>query len=156
MGLTEATGVTRITSTVIRIFTPQGTLVVEVDDPNVKVTIDGDDLVIHGAGPQEVRLRPGTYQLRATKDGQPIKLSAELITITRGGKQVVRVSREDAKSEQPGRAAQQGPFVILGQRAERAFATLDDAVTGAQSGDTIEIRGDGPFVSDSLHIETRP
>ena len=33
MGFAEATGVTNLRATVIRIFTPEGTLVVEVDDP---------------------------------------------------------------------------------------------------------------------------
>src|SRR5262249_7666484 len=70
LGLTEATGVTRVTdylATVLRIRTLEGTLVVEVDDPQVKVAIegDGDEIVLTGAGPQEVRLRPGRYQVRA-------------------------------------------------------------------------------------------
>ena len=94
LGLTEAADVTNLRATVIRIFTPDGTLVVEVDDPGVKVTIEGDGgIVITGAGPQEVRLKPGSYKVRATKDGQPVR-KEELITITRGDKQVVRVSRE--------------------------------------------------------------
>src|SRR6185436_19018455 len=62
LGMTEAAGVTKLTATVIRVLTPDGTLVVEVDDPGVKVTVEGDGgLVITGAGPQEVRLRPGIY-----------------------------------------------------------------------------------------------
>jgi hypothetical protein len=66
--LAEATGVTNLRSTVIRIFTPEGTLVVEVDDPGVTVTIEGDGgPVITGAGPQELRLRPGSYQVQAAK-----------------------------------------------------------------------------------------
>jgi glucose/arabinose dehydrogenase len=92
LGLAEATGATRMWATVIRIFTPEGTLVVETDDPAVKVVVEGDgDLVITGAGPQEVRLRAGSYKLRAAKDGKPVKLDHELVTITRGDKQVVRV-----------------------------------------------------------------
>ena len=95
LGLTEATGVTNLRATVIRIFTPDGTLVVEVDDPGVKVTIEGDGgLVITGAGPQEVRLRPGSYKVQAAKDGKPVPLDQELVTITRGDKQVVRVRLE--------------------------------------------------------------
>jgi hypothetical protein len=74
LGLTEATGVTHVrelVTTVLRIHTPEGTLAVEVNDPQVKVTIDGDgeEIVITGAGPQEVRLRPGRYQVRASKAG---------------------------------------------------------------------------------------
>src|SRR5262249_14583674 len=91
--LTEATGVTRLKATVIRIFTPDGTLVVEVEDPGVKVTIEGDGgIVISGAGPQEVRLKPGSYRVEATKDGKPVK--REVVTIARGGTQVVKVSIE--------------------------------------------------------------
>jgi WD40 repeat protein/tRNA A-37 threonylcarbamoyl transferase component Bud32 len=104
LGLTEATGVTRVTATVIRILTPEGTLLVEVDDPAVKVTIEGDGgIVITGAGPQEVRLRPGSYRFRATKDGTPIK--DDIVTITRDHKEVVRVSVEGVaakKSAPPG------------------------------------------------------
>src|SRR5207249_3419136 len=44
LGLTEATGVTNVRGTVIRLFSPDGTLVVEVDDPDVSVSIDGEEL----------------------------------------------------------------------------------------------------------------
>jgi len=95
LSFTDATGVTSLRATVIRIFTGDGTLIVEVSDPGVKVTIEGDGgLVITGAGPHEVRLRPGSYKLQAAKDGKPVRLDQELVTITRGGKQVVRVAVE--------------------------------------------------------------
>src|SRR5207302_8916255 len=91
LGLTEAAGVTNLRATVIRIFTPDGTLVVETDDPGVKVTIEGDGgLVITGAGPQEVRLKAGSYRVLAAKDVKALK--EELVSISRGGKQVVKVS----------------------------------------------------------------
>jgi serine/threonine protein kinase/mono/diheme cytochrome c family protein len=93
LGMTEATGVTSLAATVIRILTPDGALVVEVDDPQVKVTIEGDGgIVITGAGPQEVRLRPGSYRVLAAKDGKTLK--KELVNLTRGGKQLVKVSVE--------------------------------------------------------------
>jgi mono/diheme cytochrome c family protein len=93
LGLTEATGVPSLAATVIRVFLPDGTLVVEVDDPQVKVTIEGDGgVVITGAGPQEVRLKPGNYRVLAAKHGKAIQ--EELVSIIRGGKQVVKVSVE--------------------------------------------------------------
>ncbi len=108
LSFTEATGVTKIRATVIRIFTGDGTLIVEVNDPGVKVTIEGDGgLVITGAGPHEVRLRPGSYKLQAAKDGKPVPLDQELVTITRGDKQVVRVAVE-AK----GAAGSEGPRFV--------------------------------------------
>lgn len=63
LGATETAGLTRLAATVIRILTPDGTLVVEIEDPEVRVTIGGDGgLTISGAGPQEVHLRPGSYR----------------------------------------------------------------------------------------------
>jgi hypothetical protein len=92
LGLTEATGVTNFRGTVIRLFSPEGTLVVEVDDPGVSVKIDESDIVITGAGAKEIRLKPGSYTVEARKDGKLV--SRELVTVTKNGKQVVRVSQE--------------------------------------------------------------
>jgi hypothetical protein len=50
LGITEATGVTDVRGTVIHLLSPEGTLIVEVDDPGVSVKIDGSDVVITGAG----------------------------------------------------------------------------------------------------------
>jgi formylglycine-generating enzyme required for sulfatase activity len=95
LGLAEATGVTHLSATVVRIFTPSGTLVVETDDPAVKITVEGDGgLVITGAGLHEVHLKPGSYKLQADKNGQPVPLERELVSITKGGREVVRVKLE--------------------------------------------------------------
>src|SRR5262249_27379587 len=142
LSLTEATGVTNLRATVIRIFTPDGTLVVETDDPSVKVTIEGGgDLVISGAGPQEVRLKPGSYKLQAAKDGKPVRLDRELVSIAKGGKEIVRVKLE-TPPEPVVATADKGAFVVLGGNGAEAgkFDTLAEAVKRASDGDTIEIR----------------
>jgi Protein kinase domain len=87
-----------IAGVILTFKTPRGTLVVEVDDPGIKVALDGEELTITGAGTQEVRLKPGTYQLTATKDGKPAKVSQEIVTITRDGKQIVKVSMQPANA----------------------------------------------------------
>jgi putative intracellular protease/amidase len=87
----EATGVTNFVPTMIRIVTGEGSLLVEVDDPAVSVTLDGEDVTIRGAGIHELRLRPGTHKFVATKDGQPLR--EEVVTIQHGDKQVVKVTR---------------------------------------------------------------
>jgi serine/threonine protein kinase/formylglycine-generating enzyme required for sulfatase activity len=92
LGMTEATGLTNVRGTIIRLFSPDGTLVVEVDDPGVSVTIDGEEIVITGTGAKEIRLKPGQYKLLATKDGNVVR--QELVTVTQNGRQVVRVSKE--------------------------------------------------------------
>jgi hypothetical protein len=92
LGVADATGVTGLYGTVIRWFAPNGTLIVEVDDPRVSVAIDGDDLVIAGAGVQEIRVKPGAHRVQARKDGKVVK--EELVTVAIHGRQVVRVRRE--------------------------------------------------------------
>lgn len=54
--------------------------------------IDGEDLIIKGAGIQEIRLRSGQHTFQAMKDGKVLK--HELITVTSRGRRVVRVSHE--------------------------------------------------------------
>ncbi|MGH7168840.1 MAG: protein kinase domain-containing protein [Gemmataceae bacterium] len=92
LGLGEATGVTDVRGTVIRLFSPEGTLVVEVDDPGVSVAVDGADVVITGAGVKEIRLKPGQYKVEASRDGKVVR--QELVTVARNGRQVVRISKE--------------------------------------------------------------
>jgi hypothetical protein len=155
LGTTEATGVTKVRSTVVRLFTPEGTLVVETDDPAVKVVVEGDgDLVITGAGPQEVRLRAGSYRLRATKDGKPVNLDHDLVTITRGDREIVKVRLEGQAAATGPPKGEKGAFVALGRAgvAERRFDNLEEAVAAADHGDIIEIRGDGPFETDGVEV----
>jgi formylglycine-generating enzyme required for sulfatase activity len=97
LGLAEATGVTRLAGTIIRIATGQGTLIVEVNDPAVKVTVEGDGgLVITGLGLEEIHLSPGSYRVHADKDGKEVPLETEIVSITKGGREVVKVKLEAA------------------------------------------------------------
>ena len=95
LGVAEAAGLTQVSdfvATILRIKTPDGTLVVKVDDPRAEVRIDGDTVVIGGAGPQEVRLRAGNHRVQAIKDGKAVR--DQLVTITKGGKEIVNVEFE--------------------------------------------------------------
>jgi eukaryotic-like serine/threonine-protein kinase len=96
LSVSEATGVTDFHGTVIRLIFPEGTLIVEVDDPGVSVQIDGAELVITGAGAKEIRLRPGRYTVEARKDGKLVR--RELVSVTNNGRQVVRIRQEPATS----------------------------------------------------------
>ena len=97
LGLGESTGVTHVRGTVVRLFSRDGTLVVEVDDPDVSVAVDGGEVVINGAGVKEIRLKPGQYQVEASKDGKLVR--RELVTVERDGRRVVRVSKEVGPTE---------------------------------------------------------
>ena len=97
LGITEATGVTKFAATVIRLATGSGTLVIETDDPSVKIAIDGEEVTITGGGVAELTLRPGDYTVAALKNGKPVK--RELVSITRNGRKVVKMSLESSESE---------------------------------------------------------
>jgi len=49
------------------------------------------------------------------------------------------------------------PFVVLARagQPEQHSATLADAVSRARSGDTIEVRGNGPFVTDPILVDKK-
>jgi WD40 repeat protein/serine/threonine protein kinase len=94
-------------ATVLRIKTADGVLVIEVDDPGVKVRVDGEEVVITGAGLQEFRLRPGQHAVLVEKDGKSIH--NELITVERGGKKIVRVTHERPDATQSGPVAPPAP-----------------------------------------------
>ena len=81
----------------------------------MQVTIEGDGgLVISGAGPQEVRLKTGSYRVQATEGGQVVK--QELVTIERGGRQVVRVALEPSMTT-PEKAGSRKDAYSLGSKA---------------------------------------
>jgi WD40 repeat protein len=95
LGVSEAAGLTQVTefvATILRIKTPEGTLVIKVDDPGVKVGVDGEVLVIGGAGPQEIRLKTGRHRVLATRDGHPVR--EQVVTVSRGTKQIVEIDLE--------------------------------------------------------------
>jgi putative intracellular protease/amidase len=128
LSIGEATGVTHLVPTMIRIVTGEGSVIIEVDDPSVSVQLDGEDITISGAGLHELRLRPGTHRFIATKDGQPLR--EETVTIERGGRRIVNVTRslpassmllpqqgkEVARQTSSTKAAQSSPAAASGSR----------------------------------------
>jgi hypothetical protein len=122
LGLTDALGVTDVAdfvATTLRIRTRDGTLVLEINDPNIDVGIDGDDVTIRGTGIHEIRLRPGAHVLHGTRAGQPVDLGT--ITISKGDKKVLRISREDSNLAGP--AASDRSQII------RAFTSSNRTIT---------------------------
>jgi WD40 repeat protein len=79
-------------ATVLRLRTPEGTLVVQTEEPDVSIRIDDNDLIINGAGVKELRLSVGAHAVKASKDGK--LLHDELVTITRGGRKVLTIRHE--------------------------------------------------------------
>ncbi len=92
-GTREAAGqAASYVATVLRLKTPEGTLVIETDDPSLGIKLDGSELVVTGAGVKELRLSVGKHSVQAVKDGKLLR--DELVTIRRGGRTVLNVRRE--------------------------------------------------------------
>jgi serine/threonine protein kinase len=102
LGVSEAAGLTQVSdfvATILRIKTPEGTLVVNCREPDVKVQLDGENLVIAGTGPQEIRVSTGVHRLAVIKDGRAIR--QEVVSIARGGKELVNVTLEPDQPPNP-------------------------------------------------------
>jgi hypothetical protein len=163
---------------VYRFATGQGQLVIQADDPDVEVTVlqNGARVrIVDTKTGHEVSLQAGTYQLEVSRGKEGLRLETSQFTLKRGGEQIVRVWLEPPAPVAAATAAPAvpppvvapaaaattapavRPFVILrqGSQAGPPFATLAEAVAAAQSGDTIEIRGDGPFATPSISIDRR-
>ncbi|HEX5104063.1 MAG TPA: bifunctional serine/threonine-protein kinase/formylglycine-generating enzyme family protein, partial [Pirellulaceae bacterium] len=120
ISLTEATGVTNVVPTVIRIVTGEGTLIVETD-PDVQVTLESNGVLnFRVAGGQSIRVPTGEYRVKATKDGQQVPLEKDLVTISRGGEQIVRVRLE------------RGPGTIAGKEPPPSAIVPFDAATAKE------------------------
>jgi eukaryotic-like serine/threonine-protein kinase len=126
LGLSEASGVTGVGGAVIRLFSADGTLVVEVDDPLVKVSIDGEEIVITGAGVREIRLKPGQYKVEASRDGKLVR--QELITLSRNGRQLLRVSKEAAREVPPPPAVERPALPGADRKAAEYVLSLGGTV----------------------------
>jgi serine/threonine protein kinase len=114
--------------------------------------------------PDDFRLRPDSAGYRAGKDGKDLGADVDLVgpgpayerwKKTPEYQQWLKDTKQVTKAAAP--TAESQPFVVLGGKgvAERKFDTLANAVLAASDGDAIEIRGNGPFVSDGVSIGQR-
>ncbi|MEZ5944736.1 MAG: bifunctional serine/threonine-protein kinase/formylglycine-generating enzyme family protein [Planctomycetaceae bacterium] len=87
----ESTGATQMTAFVMRIAAGKGTLIINVDDPTVEVSVTDNKVRLKWDG-QQLRLSPGEYYIQATRDGKLVQ--QEVITVRRGKEAVFSVRLE--------------------------------------------------------------
>ena len=81
-------------ATVYRLATNQGQLVIETDDPDVKVVVKQEEqevMIFDTKTKQELTLKAGKYQVELVPEKMGLGLSAKEFTLTRGEKQIVQV-----------------------------------------------------------------
>jgi serine/threonine protein kinase len=149
LATTEVLGRTRLLATAVSQVTGEGTLTLDVDEA-IEVTVAGKGFVHQDSGPRELRLMPGRYDVRAVLDGQV--LHEETLTLPRAGQLEVAV-------HEAAWLASCKPFVIQSNVAgdpRQDYDTLAEAIVDARHGDTIEIRGNGPFAFKPIVIDGLP
>jgi serine/threonine protein kinase len=141
---------------VIRIATNRGELIIETVDKDVEVAVkQAGELVeiIDLKTKQKIELKAGDYEVALSGKADGLRLSAKKFTLNRGGTKIVAVEwlKKDEKEPPAGEAE---AFVLLDSKgaAMRKVGTLAEAVVAANDGDTIEVRGNGPFVTDPIKI----
>jgi serine/threonine protein kinase len=94
-------------SGVIRVKTPEGTLVVEVDVPNPDVYVDGGKMTVRwdeGGKKAEIRVQPGTREVTVTKDG--FTAYGERVELSDGQRRLLRARLEQQPRVEPGPGGQ--------------------------------------------------
>ena len=112
---------------IIRIATNQGELVIETNDPDIKIEVidDGGKIrIIDLKTDESFDIVAGKYELRPQSDENSIEIDRQTITMKRGSKEIVKVTRVDASgaSDTP----MQGDF-------QKMFATPRSAEDQADS-----------------------
>ncbi|MFO0951671.1 MAG: serine/threonine-protein kinase [Isosphaeraceae bacterium] len=155
---------------VVRVVTDRGQLVVESSSPDVRVEVKrGGELVtiVDAASGRRVDLRAGAYELELSEGKDGLRLSTRRFVLTRGGREVVRVTSEPPAVEPKAAVAVPEPRgeierltarlrdrpvdpAALETRAaaylkagepERALADLDRAVAAGPTGARFLARG---------------
>jgi serine/threonine protein kinase len=126
---------------IVRIVTNQGEITIESDDKQIKIEVlqNGDLVrVIDLATSDRIDLLAGEYHIQPGREGGEFSVSPNVISLSRGGKQIVRVTRSD-------RAASLGDGSLRGTDT-RMKQLLDDpeALQKAKDLLTLDARMEDP------------
>jgi WD40 repeat protein/serine/threonine protein kinase len=142
--------------TVIRIATNRGELIIHTVDKDVEIAIkqNGELVEIIDLKTREkVELRAGDYEVALSGKAAGLRLSAKKFTLKRGGTELIAVEWLKRAEKVPP-APETNAFVLVdGKGVEIGkHDTLVEAVRNATGGDTIEVRGNGPFESVPIQL----
>jgi formylglycine-generating enzyme required for sulfatase activity/predicted Ser/Thr protein kinase len=87
---------------VIRLRTSEGILVVEVNEPNSDVFVDGEQVTVTwdaGGHKAEIAVKPGTHEVEVKKDG--FTAAGENVTLSDGGRKVLTASLRRLSPHEP-------------------------------------------------------
>jgi WD40 repeat protein/regulation of enolase protein 1 (concanavalin A-like superfamily) len=155
---------------VYRFATNRGTLVIETDDADVEVIVKqgGEQVrIIDTKTRREVTLKAGQYQLELADGKEGLQLSASDFTLSRGGKEIVRVwlekkepaplAKQEPKKELPPAfppAVEPLPLaewlkgrevLTVAQDGSGKYRSLREAFQALKAGQAIKVLDKGPY-----------
>jgi polyglycine hydrolase-like protein len=85
---------------VIQISTPKGLLVIETNDPDVKVIVkQGGTVIVGPTSKRQIELKPGEYEIELAEAKEGLRLMTRKFTLSRNGREIVKVHFEPAKDK---------------------------------------------------------
>jgi hypothetical protein len=108
--------------------------------------------------PEDYRLRPDSPGYRAGADGKDLGADVDLVGPGVAYEKFKKTPEyqqwfaDTRQQQRPAARPEPGAFVLMGDKGVEVgkYDTLAVAVERASHGDTVEIRGDGPFVTDPI------
>jgi hypothetical protein len=139
-----AAGLTHWRNELVSWWSGQATLVVANDDPEAVIRLAGREEELSEVGSVEWIVPAGNHLLLTSRRGE--NRHEETVHLDRGERREFHVEQRPIPPK--------GPFVVLsGQEGrERACANLSEAILQARAGETIEVRGNGPFLIPPLRL----
>jgi TusA-related sulfurtransferase len=107
--------------------------------------------------PEAFRLAKGSIGKGKRDDGKDLGADLDLVGPGPAYERWKKTPGYQQWLKDSGQVSAPQPFVILAKdgQPEQAAVTLQGAVAAAQSGDTIEIRGDGPFIVPLIELKKK-
>ncbi|MDP1560756.1 MAG: serine/threonine-protein kinase, partial [Pirellulaceae bacterium] len=109
-----AFGLWQMLPDVLRIWTPQGEILIETEDPNVQIEVLQDGQLIHiidTRSQRSLKIAAGTYSIqpgRSASDEATFKVTPGVVELTRGEQRIVKVTKVNSEkspiedTEKPG------------------------------------------------------
>ena len=97
-------GIWLVAGVILKVPTKDGILVIEVNEPNPTVSVDGESVAItwdKEGKKAEVHVAVGTHQVEVKKDGFTVR-GDEAVTLEEGGRKVLTVTLEKTPGPRPG------------------------------------------------------
>lgn len=91
LGLAELAQVTNVRGVIGRWLETPGTLIIQTEEPGIRVSVGDREIVLAETAAQEIQLKPGDYQVVALKDG--LVVHSERITVVANRGQACRIPK---------------------------------------------------------------